>query len=317
MDHDGSIFTGRSSNDIAMQRRSQNFRRLKWIVASSRPFAQTLRSIIFPQAAQGFGCTFARGMGIYGIAVQPSGKLCRRSHSVGVSLRTAPACAASAPFVPACPIEFSVLDVSACAHVSSSPLNLAPLRFTNGTGRAGSAVGSGRFVVNSGSGSGSSIANSAIGSNGIDACVNVGGSGSALGGHDGRGDAWDEPVAFGVWEVRSGVPEPCGEGLGEVPGSDALSDASWVADEVLALVAGGSSAALAPLPGDGRSDDVEVVLLPSSRGGDSCSGTAARERSSDAVAFRATSRCVGSARPRFPARLKIPAHACGLKKNLG
>jgi hypothetical protein len=52
--------------------------------------------------------------------------------------------------------------------------------------------------------------------------------------------------------------------LGEVAVVDALADGPLVSNEVLALVAGGSPGALAPLGSDGVGDEVDVVLLASS-----------------------------------------------------
>jgi hypothetical protein len=126
--------------------------------------------------------------------------------------------------------------------------------------------------------------------------------------------------------------------LGEVAVVDLLADGSLVGDEVLALVAGGSAGVLGPLGGDGGNnesvgcvgvwplpvvacdpvgDEVDIVLLSSSGHADSCADSrSAREGSRDARSCNARSSAAGIARPRFPARLKIPAAACGLKENL-
>ena len=146
---------------------------------------------------------------------------------------------------------------------------------------------------------------------------------SVGGGLQGSDLIGDEPVSFCVGEIGSGVAEASGESLREISVVDGFGDGSLISnrlpcDKVLALVSGGTAASLAPLRGDCRGDEVEVVFLSASGDADALAdGASSGEGSCDARCLSARSSASGMSRPRLPARLKIPAAAVELKKNLG
>jgi hypothetical protein len=113
---------------------------------------------------------------------------------------------------------------------------------------------------------------------------------------------WNDKGRSSPGSVLAGVEACCSEGVGD--------EGHEGADDVVVLLA---SSTVADAPSEGGCNDVEVVLLASSGFTDASAARASRKWGGNSRSRK----WGGNSRSRASARLRIPAAARGLKKNLG
>lgn len=144
-----------------------------------------------------------------------------------------------------------------------------------------------------------------------------------------QGSDFDGDEGLPPGPVFAGVVSPCGEGgcddlaLGDfLCVGDAAVDRSEGVDDLSVIAAGVRSLPVSSGEGSHNVPCLGGVVVGSPGVGiegvdDVCGVLLSSSRSRDARSARAVAKGAGNSRPRFAARLMIPAAAFGLKKNLG